>query len=707
LKIEDIILKNYKQEYQGVRSMLKTIRAQIATLIVVPMLGVVFFLSTTLYDKYIERKYNSEMQPLTRLVEDSGNIIYQLQKERDKSIGLINANYTQSYQERVNVQRVKTDKAIAIFDKHYQSLDLHDKHMVKELEKINKAIHEIDGIRKSLDEKSITSKKLVAKYTEEIKHLIHLLVIVIEVSPSPAITTELLPYFSLVQMKESAGQERAIGYTLLKEAKAGEFNFETYLKYKKQLGAERAYKAEFKKIATDEQMKYFKKYFTGQSIDNIAAWREVLERLPISQDVSGVEAKAWFDNSTERLDVIKGLSEHFVHEAEKIADKEVETLTNEMYILLAIAIAAVLATLFLTYIQMRNILKMLNTQSDTITKLANGDTEIEIQYNERKDVIGDISRAMKVFLANMIERNSLEEKAKLAQERDRQRQEALENLIENFKSNIASSISNASSHSENMKQASERMSSLVIETASGATTAGEMSNEASQNVQTVASATEELSASVQGIADQTLKSTELVNVASTTANDTEREVSSLLTAVQEIGTITELIQQIAEQTNLLALNATIEAARAGEAGSGFAVVAAEVKTLANQTASATEKITEQIQEIQSSTENSVNSVRNIAECVVEIQSLSNAISHSVEEQDSATKEIAQSLVLASKGTNGAAENVTDVNDKLNVTSSEVDTVNQASEQLVETIDSITHEINDFIESVSQEGEKAA
>jgi hypothetical protein len=256
--------------------MLKTIRAQIAMLIVVPMLGVVFFLSTTLYDKYIERKYNSEMQPLTRLVEDSGNIIYQLQKERGKSVGLVNANYDQSYQERVNAQRVKTDKSIAIFDKHYAALDLHDKHLIKELEKINKAIHEIDGIRKNIDDKSFDAKKLVAKYSEEIKHLVHLLVVVIEASPSPAITTELLPYFSLVQMKEASGLERAIGYTLLKEMKEGKFNFETYLNYSKQLGAERAFKSEFAKIATTEQMEYFKKHFKGQSVENITAWREVL-----------------------------------------------------------------------------------------------------------------------------------------------------------------------------------------------------------------------------------------------------------------------------------------------------------------------------------------------------------------------------------------------------------------------------------------------
>jgi len=684
--------------------MLKTIRAQIAMLIVVPMLAVVFFVSNTLYGKYIQRKYNAEMLPLTKLVEDSGNIIYQLQKERGKSVALVNSNYSQSYQERVNAQRVYTDKAIAIFDKHYKILDLHDKHLLEELGKINKAIHEVDGIRKNIDEKSFNSTKVVAKYSEEIKHLIHLLVVVIEASPTPAITTELLPYFSLVQMKEASGKERAMGYSLIKQVQDGEFKYETFLKYSKQLGAEQAYKSEFKKIATTEQMKYFNKYFKDQSIDNIATWREVLTRLPISQDMKGLEASAWFENATKRLDIIKKLSEHFVHKAEKIADKEVQALTKDMYILFAIAAAAILVTLLVTYVQMRAISKMLNTQSETITNLANGDTSIKIQYNERQDVIGDISRAMKVFLANMIERNSLEEKAKQAQERDRMRQQALEKLIENFKGNIASSISNASSHSENMKQAAGRMSSLVVETASGATTAGEMSNEASQNVQTVASATEELSASVQGIADQTMQSTELVNVASATANDTEREVSSLLVAVQEIGTITELIQQIAEQTNLLALNATIEAARAGEAGSGFAVVAAEVKTLANQTASATEKITVQIQEIQSSTEKSVNSVRNIAECVVEIQALSTAISHSVEEQDCATKEIAQSLVLASKGTNGAAENVTDVNDKLNVTSCEVDTVNQASEQLVETINAITHEINDFIDNVSEEGD---
>jgi methyl-accepting chemotaxis protein len=180
--------------------------------------------------------------------------------------------------------------------------------------------------------------------------------------------------------------------------------------------------------------------------------------------------------------------------------------------------------------------------------------------------------------------------------------------------------------------------------------------EASANVRTVAAAADELSASVKEISRQVAGSTEIAGRAVATADQTTEKVRALSQASQKIGDVVELISNIARQTNLLALNATIEAARAGEAGKGFAVVAQEVKSLANQTAKATDEIGAQINAIQGSTADAVGSIGNIGEIIKSMDEIANTIAAAVEEQGAATVEIARNVQEAARGTSDVASN---------------------------------------------------
>jgi methyl-accepting chemotaxis protein len=187
------------------------------------------------------------------------------------------------------------------------------------------------------------------------------------------------------------------------------------------------------------------------------------------------------------------------------------------------------------------------------------------------------------------------------------------------------------------------------------------SEEASSNMQSVAAATEELSASVDEIGERVRESNRIAEAAVAQTQQTDERIGKLSRAAQEIGDVVKLITAIAEQTNLLALNATIEAARAGDAGRGFAVVATEVKSLASQTAKATDEISHHISGMQGATHESVAAIKEIGATIAQISNIACSIAGAVEQQSTATQEIAKSVQNAAEGTQQTAASIMQVN----------------------------------------------
>jgi methyl-accepting chemotaxis protein len=204
---------------------------------------------------------------------------------------------------------------------------------------------------------------------------------------------------------------------------------------------------------------------------------------------------------------------------------------------------------------------------------------------------------------------------------------------------------------------SSSINNTNLEATRQASEAANASTQASQNVETVASAVGELTDSIHGIARQAARSAEVASKAAADAHHTNTVVEGLASGTQKIGEVLTLIQNIASQTNLLALNATIEAARAGEHGRGFAVVASEVKALANQTAQATEEISTQIQGIQNVTDQAVAAIKAIGGTIAEINEISAAIASAVEQQGMATSAISTNVQQASSGSNEVNNNI--------------------------------------------------
>jgi methyl-accepting chemotaxis protein len=320
-------------------------------------------------------------------------------------------------------------------------------------------------------------------------------------------------------------------------------------------------------------------------------------------------------------------------------------------------LAQLVALGMLAWIAVRQVARPLGGITTQMSRLVAGDLEVEVAGDERKDEVGALARALAVFKRNAIEAK----RTAAAQEEDRaakiRRAQALERLTKDFESQVGALAQSLSTAANNMQTAAQSMSGAAETTSRQSASVANASEQASNNVRTVAAATEELTSSIQEIGRRVTESASISGKAAAEAKRTDATVQALADGAHKIGEVVELINSIAGQTNLLALNATIEAARAGEAGKGFAVVASEVKSLANQTAKATDEIAGQVGQIQGATKEAVEVIRRVVTTIEEINANATAIAAAVEQQGAATQEIARNVQQAAQGTQQVSSNI--------------------------------------------------
>lgn len=362
----------------------------------------------------------------------------------------------------------------------------------------------------------------------------------------------------------------------------------------------------------------------------------------------------------------------------------------------SLVVVAVVIVLLGTVTILNGVSRPLTRITAAMRAVADGDLSVAVPYVDRRDEIGLLASALEIFKENRQRAESLTAQQREETERRLQRQQTVEQAIAEFDSLLSGALETLNSSAVELRATAQNMNHIADLTDTRAATVAETSQQVALNIQTLAATAEELSASIGEIGRQGAHSAQIAQNALHSAEQTNTQVQSLADAAQRIGDVVTLINDIAAQTNLLALNATIEAARAGDAGKGFAVVASEVKSLANQTAKATEEVAAQIAAIQNATHEAIGAIQNIGTTIREITEIAEVIAQQVREQSNATQEMAHNIAQTATKTQEVTQTAAEVRDSAAETGGAAGQVLSAADELAHQGVSLREEVSRFM-----------
>jgi methyl-accepting chemotaxis protein len=663
---------------------------------------------------------------LAATAEQISATVHEMQKERGMSAGFINSK-GKSFADELPAQRGATDKAIETMLSAVRAVDAdtYGETIAKLTGDGVAALADLKSVRQRIDTSQSTVPAMAKFYGTGIARLLGVVEYMVHLSRIGAVTEKITAYTALLQAKERAGQERAMGTAGFG---SGAFSPQVYQNFVGLIAAQRSLIAEFRKNANAGEIAFCEKTMSAPALAETERMRGVALKSVWGGDTGGISGQSWFDTITGKIDLMKKVEDHIAADLIALTSRLNTDATTDLWTKGGLAGGALALTLLFGIFIVRGITVPIGRVTNATKRLAEGDKDTEISIRETGDEVGTLVRAIKVFRENLIETDRLqtqrreaeeraleEERRREEEKREAERQETvkrekeaaerqeqadrIEKIISEFDNQVTMALDAVAAAASQMQGSAQAVSASAEQTNQKAGAVAAASEEASTNVQTVATATEELSSSIQEISRQVSHSNEISQSAIEQARQTNAKVEGLAEAAQKIGEVVNLINDIASQTNLLALNATIEAARAGEAGKGFAVVASEVKSLATQTAKATEEIASQIGAIQGATNDAVQAIQEISTTISQIGEIATTVASAVEEQGAATGEIATNVQQAAIGTQEVSNNITQVTQAAGESQAASVQMLEAANSLAQQGDSLRQNVDRFLKDV--------
>ncbi len=651
-----------------------SIRQKLKVLVLVPILGLLFLTGFEIYAKF---EINKKMQLTSKLVKLTQNIIllvHETQKERGATAGFLGSR-GEKFSDKLKNQRKETDKKIKNLDEFVSLVkgDLNGE-IIKELNSAFKKLSKIDKIRKRVDSFSISAKEAIKYYTSLNKSFLDITSLLIRYSPQNEISKNLIAYSSFLKAKERAGIERAVlSNVFAKNA----FLDGMYRKTVTLIAEQNAYLDDFLSAASPSLKSFYLKKIKNSSFKEVEKMREIaLNRA--NEGNFGVDPVVWFDTITKKINVLKKIDDYIGN----FILRQIKSDSKSFYIAMAGALFTILAALLISSMISRDIQNRILRLKDLISNTAetkNFSLHSLKNMDFSKDELGEIQKAFYDLIKSIA---TVLNDAKQSALENRKNANEIKNLLKQVMDNIASEVSLVE---ESVKEA-DFIKNDLRNSVNGAI---EGKDDMQKVYRELSDAKREVLKMIEDIERN-------VDIEISLAERLKR----LSDDAEQIQDVLNVISDIAEQTNLLALNAAIEAARAGEHGRGFAVVADEVRQLAEKTQKSLIEINSTVNVIVQAINDASSSMSKNVEDIEKLSSISTNVQKDIESVNETTKESADRLESTTENINQTAKKVenfiTNIN-KIKEISSKIKASVVVSEKAAEDLNHMANRLEKSLE----------